>query len=327
MSLLRGSILAVFFAGVLTSEVAAQTISVTAPITPPTSKGASRWSPSSWRMGTPFPSGGGATGSGRVTLTADTTYYVNASGSDSNACTFASPCQTPLHVYQMLRDGYDLAGHKVTVQLQSNYTLTSTVAFSGRIPGQVHSDDFEIFGADTNWTDPGIYTISSTTPGVALFQADSGARFSVRGVTLRSSGTSGFGIVASEGSVITKNIWCGAMGGACLDGAGNGAIITALGDFVLLFENTKAAAIAEDHAQINLPCTITVSGAPSFELAFVQADLGGMIDASGSTVRPGGAMGVRFNAISAGIVFTGGTRDPNYFPGNARGNAPDGYYD
>jgi hypothetical protein len=64
---------------------------------------------------------------------------------------------------------------------------------------------------------------------------------------------------------------------------------------------------------------LTVSGSPAWTTGFVQADLGGMIDATNSTITAAAASGPRYNVGSLGIVFTGGSGGANFFPGNSNG--------
>jgi hypothetical protein len=45
--------------------------------------------------------------------------------------------------------------------------------------------------------------------------------------------------------------------------------------------------VAEGNAVIVLRCKLTINGVPTFTGAFVQGDLGGMIDATGAIVYPG----------------------------------------
>lgn len=253
----------------------------------------------------------------RTALTSNVIYYVAPTGSDATGDGSAgNPWATPSHAYSVVQRGIDLCGYKITVQLQGG--LAGPFGFSGPLVGQVVPSDFEIYGDDTTWPSPANYVVSATGAGAILFYVDNGARFSVRGMTLRSPG--GFGIAVAEGSVQVRNVWFGTMGGAGLDACGPNSIITGKDNLVWLFENTRAGAIAEDHGQINLPCAMIISGAPNFSLAFVQADLGGMVDASGGSVAPGSASGPRYHAFTNGIIQSGGV----IFPGSVAGSTSTG---
>jgi hypothetical protein len=214
----------------------------------------------------------------------------------------------------------DLCTFPVTVQLQTN--LTGSFVFSGQLVGAISPASFTILGAG-----PPTTTVSSTAAGALLFELLNDATICVSSMTLRSTGAGGMGIVVVQGHAIADNLWFGAMGGAALDAAGPRSVIQGQGTLIWLFENTSYGAIAEDHALIALPCVLQISGAPNFGGAFVQGDLGGMIDATGSTIMRGSATGTTAHALSLGIVFTGGTGNTMYFPGSSAAIVSGGYYE
>ena len=65
------------------------------------------------------------------------------------------------------------------------------------------------------------------------------------------------------------------------------------------------------------------TGRAEREGAFVQASPGGMVDVSGAVVS-GGARGRRYVASTNGIVFTGGTGNASFFPGDVAGTVGGG---
>jgi hypothetical protein len=243
-------------------------------------------------------------GSGRVILSANTTFTLESLGG------------TVAAAWANLRDNYDLRGFRVRIQMPASYIGSSTI--EGPLTGQVRAADVEFYG---DAAAPGNYLVSDVTPGAMLFYVAEGARFAIRGVTLRSSG---FGVIVSDGAVTIWNTWFGSCGQACLDVAGGRAQIVGRDHLLWLPESFTTAAVSEDHGLIALPCNLMISGSPSFSNAFVQANLGGMIDASGAVVSPGACTGKRFNAEQNGIIFTGGTNSPDFFPGNVAGTVSTG---
>jgi hypothetical protein len=259
----------------------------------------------------------------RVCLATDETRYLDAvNGDDANdGSTPALAFKTREGAYAFYRDGCDLCGRKVTIQIVGSVTGPCTIR--GRLTGQVQPSDFCFFGSSNAWNAPGANVISDTAAGSVLFYILNDAWFGIKGLQLRSSGTGGFGVAVAQGNVSVEDCWIGAMGGAAFDVCGPTSQI-ALGGFTTwLWENAGAACIAEDHGQIYFGCACYVSGGPSFSNAFVQVDLGGMIDATGGSVPiPGAPHGVKYRVYSEGVIHSNGL----VFPGDAAGVNSGGYY-
>jgi hypothetical protein len=250
----------------------------------------------------------------RTCLTADLDLYIADGGKDTNDGSRSQPLATMLHAWQVTRDSIDLCGHAVRFNLLTG--LIESPTLEGPFTGQVKAEDVSFVGAGPSTTS------LRAQPNGFNFYAREEARFAVTGVTL---GGGDMGIVVEAGSVKAGAIWFDAMS-VCVDTAGPRARFTGIGDLTFLFKNFRAAFVAEDHSQIELPCGLVISGAPNFSGAFVQADLGAMIDATNAKVAPGSATGQRYHAYSLGIVFTGGSGGPNFFPGNKPGDVNGGLY-
>ena len=252
----------------------------------------------------------------RTYLTAPSTYYISAIGSDSSGDgSVANPWATPAHAYSWCRDRLDLGGQKVKIQLLTAILGGSTLV--GPLTGQARADDFQFVG---NASAPQLIAVTDPAPGARLFLAQEGARFGVSGMSLGAPGADGFGLIVSEGVIAASNLWFNTMGASSLDAAGPRSMIVGGGTLVWLHEQTfQCGAVAEDNAMIALCCNLTISGVATFTSAFVQGDLGGIIDATGAIVSPGCAQGRRYLAAGGGKIFTGGTQDPTFFPGSIAG--------
>jgi hypothetical protein len=250
----------------------------------------------------------------RTCLTADLDLYISDGGKDTNDGSRSQPLATMLHAWQVTRDSIDLCGHAVRFNLLTG--LIESPTLEGPFTGQVKAEDVSFVGAG-----PSVTSLRALPGGINFFAREE-ARFAVRNVTLAGGD---MGIVVEAGTVKAGGIWFDTMG-VCVDACGPRARFTGIGDLTFLFRQFRSAFTVEDHGQIELPCSLIISGAPNFANAFVQADLGGMIDATNAKIAPGSATGKRFNAYSTGIVFTGGSGGPNFFPGNMAGDINGGIY-
>lgn len=268
------------------------------------------------------PSGGGGGGSGgRLMLTANTTVYVNcATGNDSNPGTAALPFATPYKAYTHVQQTYDLAGYIVTAQLQTSCSEVVTTVY-GPLVGAKGAGSF-IFQGQVG--SPNVIAIEATGTYAFLFFAQQDAQFTVQWMRLKS--VNGGAILVGQGVVNVGNVYWDAAGHSHMDAAGPRSIINSFGNnTVLITGNTNIHAVAEDHALITMAQHTEFSACPAFYTAFVQGDLGGMIDATGFTWGNGCPQGKRFNAISNGIVFTGtGSAPANFFPGSVAGTVNTG---
>lgn len=254
----------------------------------------------------------------RTGLCAPATYYVSSAGSDvTGTGLLEAPWATPSHAYSWVRDNIDLSGFSVSVQVLTD--ITAPQVFTGPLTGQAFASDFAVVG---NTGNPN--AIKWSSPATACLVQEE-ARLSVSGFTM-SAGS--FGFLCGGGVIMVGNIYFNSVGNACLDACGPRSVITANGPLTWMHAQTfKTAATAEDHGQINLPCSLVISGVPTFTAAFLQADLGGMIDYSNATVALGSAQGKQYSALCMGIVFSGlppGT--PCTLPGNVPGVVSGGYF-
>lgn len=260
---------------------------------------------------------------GRIVLTEDRYYYVNCvKGSDANPGIEAQPWLTVSHAYNYARNKLDLGGrYSIFVKLQANCTGQNVM--SGPLIGQHAPEDFTFMG---DCADHAAIAVSASDKNQNIWYADN-SRFAVRCMTVAPSG-GGSGFLVSSGFITAGDIaFAGSDSNSWVNVAGPTSTFRAIGPISFLSGGTtNIGFVAEDHGHIALPFPLICADSPVFG-AFVQADLGGMIDASGATVTHSSCKGQRYRALQFGIVFTGGTHDPNFFPGDTAGVVDLGYYE
>ena len=167
---------------------------------------------------------------------------------------------------------------------------------------------------------------SSAAGTVGLFFANDGAAFTLANMQLASPLANGYTVLVADGAVHVSGLTF--LENRCsLDVCGGRSVIAQTGPLTWHAANFTFGAVAEDHGVIDLSGPLIMEGSPVFgsqrEGAFVQADLGGMVDGSGAVVS-GGARGRRYVASTNGIVFTGGTGNASFFPGDVAGTVGGG---
>jgi hypothetical protein len=247
----------------------------------------------------------------REKLTANRTYYVSTSGSNSNDGLTAG---TPFLTIQKAWDTIitlDLAGYTATIQHAASQTPTAGLSTTAApLGGNVVLD----LGGSTLHTTSGSAiihrapctltvqngTIQTTTSGNCIYALGAGANVTI--------GTSGAGITFA------------ACGGAHIrsdNGAQvSGGTYTVSGGAVqhLLAVNGGIIALASG--------TVTVSGTPAISSAFANAT-GTSIISCFSVTFSGSATGTRYVVTTNAIISTFGG-GANYFPGNSAGSTSTG---
>lgn len=258
---------------------------------------------------------------GRTMLTANLDWYVSATGSNGNPGTMAKPFADPVYAYQLAQRTLDLGGqYTITCHLIGNFDNVSWTFF-GPLCG----------------TGPRGFVIAGTGPETIVHGADGGLAIlvgdfggiQVRNLTMR-PGVGGFGFTAMAacGTIYVDDCH-GQTNGAhtIFDACGTGCgVVVSRFNVEAYGAGADYVAVAEDQSNIVLRGHWIFIGQPFWRSAFCQADLGGMIDATGF-VRSGSGDGVRFNAVPPGIVFTGlGTGQADFFPGSSPGNGTNPWY-
>lgn len=249
----------------------------------------------------------------RLRLTANTSFYVNAStGSDSNnGLTTGTAWATLQKAWNTIQQSYDVAGFVATVNVSAG--SYAPLAAVGSIVGSISASSVQFVAA-------GAATVTNTS-GVACFYATGGAQYTYSGPwtlinnnpgasTAQASGAGsiliqGAGVThgASNGSHLLANVY------GQVQATGNYTVSGASGSH---YNSANAGAIG-----VGSGITVTLSGTPAFSTAFAQANGLSQINAGGVTFS-GSATGVRYISQSNSIVnsSSGGT---NYFPGSTAG--------
>ncbi len=249
----------------------------------------------------------------RIRLTANTSFYVNASsGNDTTGIgTSALPWATLQHAASTLQNSYDLAGFVVTFACTG--TFTAGVLIGAQFIGQTLASSVVFDGGGTAQ----INVVSSD-----CFNSLNGGKFVVQNFGLLStSGSTSGGTTANvfainQGTIYHQGNNFGSCVGFHMSLYGSGAIITALGNYTISgsaiahISNGLLAAYAS-----NVGITITLTGTPAFS-SFVAVTGGGAIT-SGS-IFSGAATGPRYSMSGGGIIQVNGA-GATYFPGNSAG--------
>ena len=257
-------------------------------------------------------------GTVREVLTADRTYFVSTTGSDSNdGLTALTPFLTIQHAVDVVA-ALDLSIYSVTISVASG-TYTGTIALKNFVGG----------GACTITCPSGTATISVTSNHAVTGSLIVSNWFISSGIKIETT-TSG-SCVSLDRSFLS---FSGCEFGAC-------ASVHLLLDQsrVYIFTSYTISGGASRHVLASTGSsfvwtgliTITLTGTPNFTAFFVDARIGSFIRAVGLTFS-GSATGARYNVSIGGTISTNGA-GATYFPGNAAGTgtnygvAPYGLYE
>jgi hypothetical protein len=250
----------------------------------------------------------------RPRLTASAIYYVRTDGSDSNDGLTNDSGGAFLTIQKGINvvSALDLSAYTATVQL-GNAGTYSGFSVSGPFVGNTGAN-VSVVG-DTG--SPGSYVISSTTT------LSRQAAVRLRGVDI-SVGTPGFGLIVSNGSVLTLD---GAMVYGTLTGgvhmyAEKGGVINVTANYTIDGSANGHVYCASSGIVQMAGLTVTVSGTPAWAQQFAQVTALGMLQANTMTYS-GSATGKRYTATENGVIRTLGG-GATMFPGNAAGTTATG---
>lgn len=262
----------------------------------------------------------GSGGSGRTLLTANIDEYFNCStGINTNSGTSASPFADPAYAYALAQRTIDLGGYAITVHAQANCEPASATKwlFSGPLIGSAGPASFVIEGVVGS---PAMITLQNVN-----FQSINDCAVTVAYLNCNPGTANNCFTSSSRGEMAIHDIWFTTDGaGTLLDAAGTGSIIYVGGGMLLSSGggNANSIIVSETHSEIDLDGAWAMNGSPTWNNAFVQADLGGLVDATGFSYS-GSAVGPRANAISNGVVNTNGSGQ-GLFPGSINGSVNNG---
>lgn len=252
----------------------------------------------------------------RQALTANTTFYVATTGSDSNSGTAAAPWQTIQHAINYIANYVDLSGYTATISVADG-TYTAGGAANGAFVG---GGSVAVTG---NTATPGNCVISVTNGN--CFTAMNGAILNIGGFKVKTV-TSGTAIIAQSGGQINLT---GAMqfdatptGYAHLYANQAGAINIQTNytinnvTFGIHWWTESGGVIINDSTH-----TITLTGATAFSI-FAQSDSLGVQTVANVTFS-GSGTGQRYSIGSNAVINTNGG-GASYLPGNVAGGTSTG---
>lgn len=245
----------------------------------------------------------------RAYLTSDLDLYVSTSGSDTTGDGSAgNPWRTGTHAYEAIRDTLDLGGRFVTVHFApgaygGNYC-------EGPVVGGRGAQSVTFVGSAAN------QGCIISAPGVACLSSRWGAEVSIKNFTC----TGGAILNADEGKIAYSSINFSGSSGAHINASGAQSVVTSMDSGSWQSAGGTFHAVAENLAQINEADHYMTLGVPGigFSIAYCQADENGIVNLQNTTWGGYGFTGVRFYALSGGVIEAG--KPLNWIPGTLDGN-------
>lgn len=254
--------------------------------------------------------GGGGTSSGREVLTANRTYFVATTGSDTNDGLTAG---TPFATIQKAIDvacALDLSIFNVTIQVaDGTYAAVTLKPYVGRGP-------ITIVG---NSTTPNNVVINNAS-GNAISSAAMCGNWQIQFLKLTAGGIN---IQAAAGSNITlTGVNHGTCGNYHMRALSGGQITIATSGYEI-----SGGALRHLFAYLggmityNGPQTVTVVGTPNFSQQCAYAADNGAIQFNGGVAFTGAATGQRYLAQANGVIDTSASSggSTTFFPGSVAG--------
>lgn len=248
----------------------------------------------------------------REVLTADRTYYVSTTGSDSNNGLGSGPGAAFLTIQRAVDAVYllDLGIHNATIQIADG-TYTGGIALFSPIVGK------GVFTIQGNAGTPANVSIATTGLEQAIL-VTRGAVITLKDLKIANTGS--FGLMVSQYGVVRfSNLVFGAVAAHQIRVEEYGDI-TATGNYTIIsgcaghIYNTAGWFRAQS-------LTITLTGSPAFSGQFIGAGFLSNSIMNGCTFS-GSATGPRYAASFGAIIYGGG--GPTYFPGNSAGSVATG---
>lgn len=265
-------------------------------------------------------SGGG--GGGREVLTADRTYYVSTSGSDSNnGLTAGAPLATIQKAYDTIVQDLDTAGFTTTIQLAdgtyTNNPLNIASSWSGGGPIIVRGNPST--PANVVWSQ------TAANAGLLNVTAPLPSTVTVTGITMQTSG-SGLHCITMQRAAGTVVVGEGCVFGPCTQShmapTGAGATVFITHGYTITGGALSHVRCLQGGMVISLSgVTVTLSGTPDFGAtgtrAFARVEGPCLYQPSGVTFS-GAATGRRYYVALNGAISTGGG-GASFLPGDTAG--------
>ena len=262
------------------------------------------------------PSGGGG---GREILTANRTYYVSTTGSDSaDGLTVGTPFLTIQHAIDIAA-GLDQSVYDITIQLADGTYNENVILKTALGAGHMY-----LAG---NSTTPTNVVINSTSylnaNGVSVcVQTDGNPRWSISDFKITSSAGGAIVALRADNTLVSYSGVNFGTGFTTLIVAALAGSIQALGAWVVSGGGYAAIRTTQNGVFVTaVSCTVT--GTPAFTGAFVVSGQGGVVYAAGSASYSGAATGKRYIANDLGFISSNGG-GASFYPGNVAGTTATG---
>ncbi len=254
----------------------------------------------------------------REVLSADRTYYVNASaGSDSNDGLSAGAAFATIQKAIDVAAALDGSIYDVTIQLANGTYVSSQL----NVKTMVGAGSIFIIGDEVTPSNV-IVEINGVVPNHSGFYGDAAqTTYHIRGVKIiNTGGSSGWALWANNGSrILYQNVefgpgWIGHVN------AGRFSYVEATGDYTI---SADTAIHVLSTGSINISAkTITLTGTPNFSFYFAAALENGVMRQISNTFV-GSATGKRYESTFGGIIRVLGAGE-TYFPGDVAGTTDTG---
>jgi hypothetical protein len=250
----------------------------------------------------------------REQLTANRTYYVRTDGSDSNTGLVNNSGGAFLTIQKavnVVSGQLDCGPYNVTIQVADGTYNAGVTLYP-----VLGSGTYALVGNETTPAN-----VTSTLSGIANIIVAIGAKWSIRGMKLSTTGAGASCIFGSANSHTTfRNMNFGASTQMHIYAA-DAAFVIADGNYTISGGATSGhIASTMGSVVIITGRTITLTGTPALG-NFALCGRGGIIYMPSCTFS-GTATGTRYNCFSVGLIETSG--GANYFPGNLAGSTAAG---
>jgi hypothetical protein len=262
------------------------------------------------------PEGDVTTSDIRERLTANRTYYVDATNGDDTNNGLASGSGHALKkittALAIIASTLDLAGFKVTVQVADG-TYTDPIVLPN-VVGFAKAGDLVIQG---NNTTPANVVISTT--GSDAFHADGiSSVWDLLDLKITTT-TAGYGIYAGAGAKVRfGNLNFGSCTYAHMLAFGPGSTITGLSNYAVSGGGTAHFQAYYGSQIVTASLTVAISNTPAFSISWADLEVSSTSQVHNMTFTGTGATGKRYTVTNGAVLFTNGAAT-TYLPGNAAG--------
>lgn len=259
----------------------------------------------------------------REYLTADRTYYVASTGSNSNnGLTAGMPFATIQYAVDFVANNIDLGGRTVIIQLADG-TFTESVTLRQLVGySSVASGGVIIQGNQSNISAVTVQGDGSSWWAFASTSAEKG--YWLRYMRLQNSAAAGNSLVVARNSIVRiSQINFGSSVAAHMFVYEGGQVEISGGYLISGGAQRHMLSNSKGNIIFVTTQTVTITGSLTFSIVFARAALSGSIIYRGTVTYSGSANGKRYEATLLGLVDTNGA-GTSYLPGSTAGTTGTG---